>query len=39
MVGVLAILSDLSLAFSGTAFADEQSVDLTKDAQTFINDE
>ncbi|UQV55629.1 LPXTG cell wall anchor domain-containing protein [Corynebacterium pseudodiphtheriticum] len=35
----LAILSVLAFVFSGTAFADEPSDDLTKDVQTPINDE
>ena len=39
MVGALAILSVLAFVFSGAAFADEQSSDLTKEAQTSINDE
>lgn len=39
MVGVLAILSLLAFVFSGTAFADEPSHDLTEDVQVPINDE
>lgn len=39
MVGVLALLSVLAFAFSGTAFADEPLHDLTEDVQTPINDE
>lgn len=35
----LAVLSVLAFVFSGTAFADEPSDDLTKDVQTPINDE
>lgn len=35
----IAILSVLAFVFSGTAFADEPSDDLTKDVQTPINDE
>ncbi|MDK4301762.1 hypothetical protein [Corynebacterium propinquum] len=39
MIGALAILSVLAFVFSGTAFADEPSHDLTEDAQAPINDE
>ncbi|MDK8700203.1 LPXTG cell wall anchor domain-containing protein [Corynebacterium pseudodiphtheriticum] len=39
MVGALAIFSVLAFVFSGTAFADEQSDDLTKETQTSITDE
>ena len=39
MVGALAILSLLAFVFSGTAFADEPSHDLTYDVQAPINDE
>lgn len=39
MIGALAILSVLAFVFSGTAFADEPSHDLTEDAQAPIDDE
>lgn len=39
MIGALAILSVSAFVFSGTAFADEPSYDLTEDDLTSINDE